>query len=145
MKKICTNCNLEFEQNSGKQKFCSDKCKVAYARASKKPITTDKEEIIGLSEFHEEMIKKCDEHDKLSLKIQSLKLTEKWIGIIEDFCSNERIFPLDLIECYKNRNKAVKGLKIENKVKIHDLNMDKSVGTVYNPNNNPIWKKKMGL
>lgn len=38
--KICLNCNEEFEPNSGKQKFCTDKCKVAFSR-NKKLVTTE--------------------------------------------------------------------------------------------------------
>lgn len=38
--KICLNCNKEFEPNSGKQKFCTDKCKVAFSR-NKKLVTTE--------------------------------------------------------------------------------------------------------
>lgn len=30
--KVCDNCQVEFEPKSPKQKFCSDKCKVAFSR-----------------------------------------------------------------------------------------------------------------
>ena len=44
--KVCLNCNEEFEPNSGKQKFCTDKCKVAFSRQRKEPVPVPEEKII---------------------------------------------------------------------------------------------------
>ena len=42
--KNCQNCQIEFEPNSGKQKFCSDKCKMSFSRNAKKEIPNIKVE-----------------------------------------------------------------------------------------------------
>lgn len=39
------------------------------------------------------------------------KVEDKWVEEIEEYCSKEGIFPNDLIECHKNKNKALKVAK----------------------------------
>jgi hypothetical protein len=62
-------------------------------------------------EFQKEILKKQDEYQILSLKIQSLQLKNKWIEEIEDYCSKEGISPRELILSLNKPQKSPKGSK----------------------------------
>lgn len=87
----CIYCNTLIGSGNRKRKFCSDKHKVAYSRLSEK----EKKELID--KFKNERIKDLDIHYAAKLL--------KWVKPIKDFCDENNIEPLDLIECYK-RNSA---------------------------------------
>lgn len=130
--KECINCKKEFEPNSGKQKFCSGKCKMAFSRNKKLVNTVIKPEFIP----------KCKE-------VETISTVTSWIKEIEDYCGEQGILPSDLIEAHK----SLMSLKIKK-----DDNIPKSKGnenlSQKNQNNdipfvnsfrNSLRNKKCGL
>ena len=95
--KNCPNCLKDFEPNSGKQKFCSDKCKVAFGRKLAKDGVTTADKIPP------------PENEK-----NESKNSYSWVNKIEKYCGEEGITPEDLILSHKERFKAVKSKKGSN-------------------------------
>jgi len=88
--KNCQNCNSEFEPNSGKQKFCSDKCKVAFSR---KRVEVIQEEFskptiakpIVIDKFISPKTKMVVDKEGIKEKSVSLIMTEEMKKINKDF------------------------------------------------------------
>lgn len=100
--KECPNCKENFKPKIGKQKFCSDKCKVAFARKTAKAL--------GLKSG-KTMLDEIREDNK---KVE-------WVKEVEDFCNKNGCTHKELIEAYKtwtNRMAATAQAIREQKVTI---------------------------
>lgn len=82
--KSCLNCQIDFEPNSGKQKFCSDKCKVAFSRQKKEPTTEPEEKAIPKEDRTKLVIDKSGLKEKPSNQILA-KVREVNDKINKDF------------------------------------------------------------
>ena len=75
------SCDVEFESNSNRQKFCSLRCKRAAAKlAGGSSVTTAA---------------------KVSAPKTMIVLNEPWVKEVQDFCAKHGIVPADLIASYK--------------------------------------------
>lgn len=85
-------------------------------------------------------------------KISSTKLLNeineampKWTAEIEDYCAQQGILPLDLINSHKTWKQVRNKPEPVEKVKIQDISEQRGYGKPYNPENNPIYRKKMQM
>lgn len=120
MKKICENCQEEFETESGKKRFCTDRCRVAFNRAKDKVFTPENYE-----------------------KLPSFLKQPKWVKEIEDYCGNAGILPSELIEFHRSANKGVVSKEKEGEVIVKDMNKTNVVGKPYDPMKNPRFLGKI--
>jgi hypothetical protein len=128
--KNCPNCLKDFEPNSGKQKFCSDKCKVAFGRKLAKDGVTTADKIPP------------PENEK-----NESKNSYSWVEEIEKYCGEEGITPEDLILSHKERNKPLRNKKGSNTSNKEDK---RNLGKKNETESNSFWfsdyrKKKLGL
>lgn len=123
MKKNCENCLGEFETDSGKKRFCSDRCRVAFNRAKDKALA---------------VIKATTKSDASGKYIEL-----NWIKEIEDYCSNAGVLPADLIEFHRNHHKPIKGKEKGKEVIVKDLTKSNVVGKPYDPMKNPRFLGKI--
>lgn len=108
-KRNCLNpdCGKEFAPNHGKQKYCSDRCKVHYSRLKKDNPPAFKD---GMNKNNANGVlvlpKKSVEAKFIKATIEAQKNIE-WIKIVEDYCNQQGCTPEDLIEAHKNKNKRI--------------------------------------
>jgi hypothetical protein len=123
--KNCQNCLKDFEPNSGKQKFCSDRCKVSFARKLAKGDVTTANKI------------KPPIKESIPDKVEK-KVENNWVKEVEDFCNKENITPIDLIVSYNLK----KSLKKESPVEKKELTNEPTFGDSFVSS---LRKRKCGL
>ena len=138
-KKKCLQCDKPFEPNHGKQKFCSDKCKVAYSRAQKKSVDP------GLNKF-DGVFKKIAKESGLP--------DNTWQQSIEEYCGIIGMTPAELIADHK-RMAGIKSFRMPDQIDkskfkfatlddLSEQNQERGKKKDYNPNDNWRFKSKMG-
>lgn len=68
-----------------------------------------------------------------------------WINAIEDFCMDEGIMPQDLIDTYNRWKQATSVRYVPNKREAAPVDTETDTKPAYNPNDNPIYRKKMNM
>lgn len=104
MKKKCelSSCGKEFEPNSNRQRFCTNKCK------RKAAIIAGGQDVTSAAEV-------APPEKPKSENIIPTANVEPWIKKVHDFCIKENITPDDLIDVY-NQKKPPKQKKKEEPV-----------------------------
>lgn len=133
--KNCPNCLQDFEPNSGKQKFCSDKCKVSFARKTAKGI----EGVKTANEVPQPQNKEISESDLIDIEVGKQLI---------EFCKLNKTNTDDLFSwLMDNYGKKPKTpsivIKQGKESTFHDFAMDKCYKKPYNPFDNPIYNAKM--
>lgn len=144
MKKKCAHCGEEFEPASGKQKFCSDRCRVANARAKNKGpevVAPDHEKILlGLMEDPAVLSVLLLKHPRPQM-VRSCCLHYLGDGYqqIDAFLITQGWTPQDLLAIVQKRADKM----FEKGKKLSEQTVDKTKG--YDPLANPRARAAMGL
>lgn len=140
MKKECAHCGNKFEPTSGKQRFCSDRCRMAFSRNKNKEVPADTPD-------HEKMLRALME-DPAALSVLLLKHPRPdmvrscclhYLGdgyqLIDGFLLANGWTPQDLLA-------AVQKKPSKEKERVTQERLDKTTG--YDPFKNPRAMAAMG-